>query len=189
MKSVRLYAYEPASRANGPGLRAVLWFQGCSLGCPGCFNPGTHDPNHGPVTDTAAIAATLANRANAIEGVSISGGEPFQQPDALLDLLTRIEGLGLSRLVFSGYTLTEIQRQPLGPAILAHLDVVIAGRFVQSQPHGKGLIGSANQRIHMLTNRHSIQDFAAIPTAEAILHTDGTITLTGIHPLESRPSS
>ena len=60
------------------------------------------------------------------------------------------------------------------------------GRYVQSQPHGHGLIGSANQRINLLTNRHSIADFIAIARAEAIRYTDGTITLNGIHPLQNR---
>ena len=183
MNSIHLHATELASRANGPGLRAVFWFQGCSLGCPGCFNPLTHDPQAGGVTDTATLAAQLLTRPNDIAGVSISGGEPFQQPEALLDLLTRLDGSGLSRLVFSGYTLREIEAQPLGHAILAHLDVLIAGRYVQTRHDGHALLGSSNQRIHLLTPRHTPADFAKVPGTEIIIHTDGSITLTGISPL------
>ena len=183
MKPVRLHSIELASRANGPGLRAVLWFQGCTLGCPGCFNPLTHDSATGIVTDTAALAARVLSRPNDIEGLSISGGEPFQQPEALLDLLTLLDGSGLSRLVFSGYTLREIEAQPLGPAILAHLDVLIAGRYVATRHDGHALLGSSNQRIHLLTPRHQLSDFATVPGTEVILHTDGSITFTGIAPL------
>ncbi|MFH1265139.1 MAG: 4Fe-4S single cluster domain-containing protein, partial [Planctomycetota bacterium] len=82
---IRLHAFEPASRANGPGLRAVVWFQGCTLRCPGCFNPGTHNPLSGHESDTATLAAEILAIRRKIEGVSVSGGEPFQQPEALLD--------------------------------------------------------------------------------------------------------
>ena len=182
MNPLRLHAIEPASRANGPGLRSVIWFQGCTLGCPGCFNPGTHAPHAGTETDTAFLAAMILSSAHGITGVSISGGEPFQQPEALLDLLIRLHGSGLSRLVFSGYTLKEIEAQPLGPAILTHLDVLIAGRYVQMRNHGRDLLGSSNQRIHLLTGRHAMEEFEGIPTTEIIVRPDGSITLTGVVP-------
>jgi anaerobic ribonucleoside-triphosphate reductase activating protein len=183
MTSLRLHGFERASRANGPGLRAVVWVQGCTLGCPGCFNPGTHDPSGGELQDTAELAATLLNLRERIQGVSISGGEPFQQPEPLLDLLTRLDGSGLSRLVFSGYTLREIERQPLGPAIIAHLDVIIAGRYAPKRHKGRGMLGSSNQRICLLTARHSLAEFDRVPPAEIILHPNGNITFSGIAPL------
>ena len=135
------------------------------------------------MTDTAALANTLARREHGIDGVSISGGEPFQQPEALLDLLTRLDASGLSRLIFSGYTIAEIHRQPLGPEILVHVDVVVAGRYVESRPQGPGLIGSSNQRLHFLTTRHTPAEFSRIPRTEVIVHSDGSITLTGISPI------
>lgn len=179
--NLRLHAFEPASRANGPGLRAVVWFQGCTLGCPGCFNPATHDPHGGYQSDTACLAAEILASAPQIDGISISGGEPFQQPDALLDLLTRLAGSRLSRLVFTGYTLDEIHRYRLGPEILRHLDILIAGRYDTSQRVAKGLLGSSNQQIHLLTGRHNLAELAA-PPREWILHRDGTVTGSGIHP-------
>jgi anaerobic ribonucleoside-triphosphate reductase activating protein len=175
----RLHALEMASRANGPGLRAVLWFQGCTLDCPGCFNPATHDAAGGFQTDTTVVAARLLSKPNGIEGVSFSGGEPFQQPEALLDLLERMAGAGLSTLVFSGYALNEIQSQPLGPAILSRLDVLIAGRYVQSLHLGRGLLGSSNQQIHLLTGRYTPADVQSVPVWEVILHADGAATLSG----------
>jgi len=178
----RLHAFEPASRANGPGLRAVVWLQGCTLGCPGCFNPGTHDPQGGYHSDTETFAAEISTLATRLEGISISGGEPFQQPEALLDLLRRLADSYLSRLVFSGYSLPEIDRLPLGPSILRHIDVLIAGRYVASQHVSHSLLGSANQQVHLLTNRYALADLASIPRRELILHPDGTITATGLSP-------
>ena len=179
---LRLHAFEPASRANGPGLRAVVWVQGCTLGCPGCFNPATHDPLAGQETDVADLAKQILQNPHGIEGVSFSGGEPLQQPQALLALLERLNGTRLSKLVFTGYTLAEIRCQPHGPAILHHVDVLIAGRYVQSRHFGRFLLGSANQRVHLLTPRYRTADFADIPPHELILHADGTITSTGISP-------
>lgn len=180
--NIRLHAFEHASRANGPGLRAVVWFQGCTLRCPGCFNPATHDPLGGYESDTAWLAAEILALAPQIDGISISGGEPFQQPETLLDLLTRLAGSDLSRLVFTGYTLDEIHRCRLGPEILQHLDVLIAGRYDVSQRVAKGLLGSSNQQIHLLTGRHDLAQLAAAPPREFILHRDGTVTNSGIHP-------
>jgi len=175
-------AFERTSRANGPGLRAVIWFQGCSLGCPGCFNPATHPPQGGYESDTGSLAAEVLAVSGQVEGLSISGGEPFQQPAALLDLLIRLADSPLSRLVFTGYTMPEINRLPLGPEILRHLDVLNAGRYAVAYPVGHGLLGSANQQIHLLTDRYTLSQLSSTPRCELILHPDGTMTASGISP-------
>lgn len=179
---VRVHAFEPGSRANGPGLRAVVWFQGCTLGCPGCFNPATHDPAGGYEAESVTLAADILALRPGIEGLTVSGGEPFQQPDALLELLARLDGSALGRLVFSGYDLREIEAMPLGPAILSHVDALIAGRYVAARRLARGLLGSANQAIHFLSGRYGVSDFAGVPGREAIIHRDGSITLSGIDP-------
>jgi anaerobic ribonucleoside-triphosphate reductase activating protein len=178
---IRIHAVEPSSRANGPGLRAVVWFQGCTLGCPGCFNPGTHDPGAGYETDIESLVAQIAS-VKGIEGVSFSGGEPFQQPEALAVLVVRLRETPLSILVFSGYTLSHIRSLPGGPGILAHIDVLVAGPYQQSSHLGSGLLGSANQRLHLLSSRYQPSDFAALPASELILHRDGSVTISGIQP-------
>jgi anaerobic ribonucleoside-triphosphate reductase activating protein len=121
----------------------------------------------------------LARRAG-IEGVSFSGGEPFLQAAALLDLVRRLAGSGLSLLAFSGYTLEEIRTLEQGAEILAHLDVLIAGRYLRARPLGRGLLGSSNQQLHLLSPRHTRADFADIPVSEVILHADGSVTLSGL---------
>jgi len=176
---IRLHAIELASRANGPGLRAVVWLQGCTLGCAGCFNPGTHDAELGYDTSSEDIAAALLGAPD-VEGISISGGEPFQQPEALLALVRRVRETPLSVLVFSGYTLEAIRATPLGTQILSCVDVLIAGRYAESKRMGQSLIGSANQRLHLLTARYTPADFGGIPASEVILHRDGSVTLSGI---------
>ncbi|MCK6554430.1 radical SAM protein [Candidatus Binatia bacterium] len=93
-------------------------------------------------------------------------------------------GSGLSRLVFSGCTLAEIRRLSLGAAILARVDVLVAGRYVASQRTGRGLLGSANQRLHLLTDRYRLADLFTVPACEVVLHADGSYTVSGVAPLE-----
>jgi len=181
--TARIHALEPKSRANGPGARFVVWLQGCTLGCPGCFNPKTHEAGAGREVAIAAIAAQLAATPG-IEGLSLSGGEPLQQPEAALALLDAARALGLSTLVFSGYTLAEIRELPHGPAVLDRLDVLIDGRYVAGERLATGLRGSANQRIHLLTSRYARADVEATPVAEIRISPRGEVVLTGVDPLK-----
>ena len=177
---LRIHAYEPASRANGPGRRAVVWTQGCSLGCLGCFNPATHDPAGGKTVDTAELAQRILTRDPPVDGVTLSGGEPFEQLHAIHDLLRRLDNADLSRLVFTGYTLEELQRLPGTEEVLRHVDVLIAGRYQKHRHVATGLLGSSNQKIHLLTDRHAIAELECVPTTEAVVHRDGSVTYSGI---------
>ena len=197
---IHIHAIEPHSRANGPGTRFVIWFQGCSLGCPGCFNPGTHavagqvpasdadDAGAGtPASELATVAALVARiraEGDGIEGITLSGGEPMEQPDATLALVRAVRELGnLSILMFSGYTLDEIRAMPVGPAVLENLDVLIDGRYEAGQRVGRGLRGSGNQRIHLLGDRYSLDQVEATPEAEIRIDPQGRLTFTGVAPL------
>lgn len=178
---LRLHGRLARSRANGPGLRAVVWLQGCTLGCRSCFNPESHDPAGGEPVAVADLVAEILSDAAALEGVTVSGGEPFQQPAALLALLTGLRGGGrLSTLVFSGYDLAQLERQPLGRACLERIDVLVAGRYVPARHRGRGLLGSSNQRIHLLTDRYGPAELADLPEAELQIDTAGRISLTGV---------
>lgn len=178
----RIHAVEPRSRANGPGARFVVWMQGCTLGCPGCFNPTTHDAAGGRAVPVAELAAQLA--ASGAEGLSLSGGEPLQQPAAAAALLDAARALGMSTLAFSGYTIEEIRALPGGPEVLARLDVLVDGRYVSTERLAEGLRGSANQHIQLLTRRYSLADVAATPVAEIRIGPTGELVLTGVDPLK-----
>jgi anaerobic ribonucleoside-triphosphate reductase activating protein len=178
-----VHATEARSRANGPGARFVIWLQGCTLGCPGCFNPATHAAG-GAAVEVEELAAQLA--AAGVDGLTLSGGEPLEQPEAALALLRAARRLGLSTLIFSGFTIEEIRARPLGPEVLAELDVLIDGRYVARERLGTGLRGSANQRIHVLTDRHTLAEVEATPVAEVRIGKDGTVVLTGVAPVPLR---
>jgi anaerobic ribonucleoside-triphosphate reductase activating protein len=182
---LRLHAFLPVSRANGPGRRAVLWVQGCSLGCPGCFNPGTHPFDQGePAGVDEVFSQVMAARARfGIQGVTVSGGEPLQQRHALLALLGRIRAeTDLSALVFTGYTWQEVGAMRDSAALLGHIDVLIAGRYDQRQHLAAGLRGSASKTIHLLSNRYCLADIETVPATEVIIDEQGEVVLTGIDP-------
>lgn len=178
----RVHAVEPRSRANGPGARFVVWLQGCTLGCPGCFNPTTHAADGGTEREVDDLLAELA--ASGAEGLSLSGGEPMQQPEAALALARGARAQGRSTLMFSGYTLAELEQLPGGPAVLAELDVVIDGRYVAGERRATGLRGSENQQIRLLTRRYTFAEVEATPVAEIRIGPTGELVLTGVDPLK-----
>src|ERR1017187_4541453 len=147
-----LHALIPASRANGPGLRAVVFFQGCKIGCVGCFNPRTH-PFRGAEfkVDDVFQEVLRAQTQHSLDGITFSGGEPMQQADSLLQLIQalRRQAPELSFGMFSGYAEHELDqgqywvwgdgnsqqhRKRLWQEIRASLDFAIMGRFNQAQP-------------------------------------------------------
>jgi anaerobic ribonucleoside-triphosphate reductase activating protein len=180
-----VHAAQSASRSNGPGLRGVLWLQGCSLGCPGCFNSETHSRSGGAYWSLDSAFDWVSALPSNIQGLTISGGEPLQQIAPLSALLTRVRtSTSLSVVVFTGFEWAEVQRLPGYAALLASIDVLIAGRYRQDLRVARSLTGSANKNIHFLTARYSPADFSAIPEAEIILSPGGDIALSGIDPLE-----
>ncbi len=177
--TLRLHAFLPRSRANGPGWRSVVWVQGCSLGCPGCFNPQTHSRDG--ASETLEVAEVMERvLAAGTEGLTVSGGEPLQQAEAVVTLLEEARAAGLSTLLFTGLTWEEVQRLPLAPRILRCVDVMMAGRYVAERRVAHGLLGSANQTMHLLSPRHTLEEIAATPEAEAVILPDGRVVFSGI---------
>ncbi len=185
--ALRMHHFEPASRANGPGLRAVLWLQGCTLGCPGCFNPKTHPMNGGELATVDNLFEQIRSQEGKIEGLTVSGGEPLLQRPALLDLLRLVrQRLDLSIVVFTGFDWEEVRQMPAIANLLDTIDVLIAGRYREEQRIAHSLTGSSNKTMHFLSQRYSSADFDDIPVAEVILplESGGQIYLSGIDPLD-----
>lgn len=180
---MRVHSLLDASRANGPGLRFVVWVQGCTLKCSGCFNPQTHDVAAGVDMSVERLIEAMRSATEEVEGVSISGGEPFQQAAELKALLQAIRGeFNWSVVVFTGYSKPEVEALPEGAEILGRVDVLVAGRFVARRAPGPGLLGSDNQALHFLTGRYTPADFENLPEAEVIVLADGTLVVSGIRP-------
>jgi anaerobic ribonucleoside-triphosphate reductase activating protein len=180
---LQLHHYELSSNANGPGDRAVIWVQGCSLRCPGCFNNSTHDPSGGFTITVTELYDKVVNGNIGLEGVTISGGEPLEQRTALIKFLSLIRTSNLSVIILTGYTWQEINTFPESEQIIGLSDLIIAGRYEQDNRMASNLLGSTNQTFHFLTARYSLRDFADLPEAEILIRSNGTISITGINPL------
>ena len=141
------------SRALGPGLRYVIWTQGCPFHCKGCTTPEGQAIVERLMVDVELMAADIIRR-RYIEGITISGGEPFLQAASLAHLirLVRKERPDLNFIAFTGFNI-EALRSSEAKSLLSELDVLIDGPFVQYLKIKKGLRGSSNQRFHFLTNR------------------------------------
>ena len=181
--SMNTHAIMRGSRANGPGVRYVIWFQGCSIRCPGCFNPGTHSHEPRLTMQVEALVADIASLSGEIEGVTISGGEPLEQMDGLLALLRGIrEQTSLTVILFTGYTYEEIVRMPDADELLRLVDVLIAGRYDHTRRTARGLMGSSNKTVHFLTDSYSQADLDVVPQLEIVILPDGTVIESGIDP-------
>jgi anaerobic ribonucleoside-triphosphate reductase activating protein len=170
-----IHGFVPVSRANGPGRRAVLWLQGCSLGCPSCWNQAGQPFTGTPTDGQEIVERVLAlQQAGMIEGLTFSGGEPMQQAPSLLGLIERLRdsgGMDLSFGMFTGYMVTELEqgrysifegrgdKALIWRAIRRHLDFAVMGRYNANAPANLPLRTSRNQRLHVFSGRYRESDF------------------------------
>jgi anaerobic ribonucleoside-triphosphate reductase activating protein len=179
--TLRLYSFMEYSTVNGPGRRAVIWTQGCSLQCPGCWNPQTHNPLLGFRREVPEIVEWLAKlrRENTIEGLTISGGEPMEQAPAVLELLRQLKAAthALTVGLFSGYSERELHSTDW-LAIRSHLDFAVLGRYNPRRPGTNAMVSSTNQTLHLYTSRYSKANFAE-QSVEIQIDDTGLTQITG----------
>lgn len=179
--TLRLHSLMECSAVNGPGRRAVIWTQGCSLQCPGCWNPQTHNPLLGFRREVPEVVEWLSKvgRDNSIEGLTISGGEPMEQAPAILELLHQLKAAdpALSIGLFSGYSERELYSTDR-LAIRNYLDFAVLGRYNPMRPGTNAMVSSTNQALHLYTSRYSRADFAE-QSVEIQIDDTGLTQITG----------
>jgi anaerobic ribonucleoside-triphosphate reductase activating protein len=176
-------------------LRAVIYFQGCTLGCRDCWNPESHT-FAGEERTSAEVAnwVVSAHEERLLDGVTFSGGEPMQQADALLGLmkLLRARIPGLSFGMYSGYSepelssglywcrsnLTQRAKQEIWRSIRTHLDFGVLGRYARSHPSTLALRTSTNQKLTLFSERFKERNFEP-QEVEIHIDTQGFVQVTG----------
>jgi anaerobic ribonucleoside-triphosphate reductase activating protein len=148
--NIRGYCY---SKVNGPGNRFVLWTQGCSKGCSECFNPETWSTNVYKELSPKQIFELIKDFE--VDGVTISGGDPLEQEDELLELLMLISTIRLRKgvILFSGFTRAEISRDPIREECLRYVDVLVDGRYEKNLKVDFSLKGSSNQTFYFFSDK------------------------------------
>lgn len=135
------------SIVDGPGLRVVVWTQGCPHRCPFCHNPQTHDYKGGFEEDTDALIALLDD-IKLQSGITFSGGEPFEQPEPLIEIAKAAKRKKLNIWAYTGYLYEELLDKKDARELLHYIDVLVDGRFMNDQKHYQlKFKGSLNQRI------------------------------------------
>lgn len=137
------------SIVDGKGMRLTVFTQGCPHNCKGCHNPQTHDFNGGKIVDTDSIIK-IAIENPLLDGITLSGGEPFMQPEACLDIAIKAKKHGLNIWTYTGFTFEEIINSNDNKKIelLKNTDILVDGKFIEEQRSLDILFcGSRNQRI------------------------------------------
>ena len=185
MSVLNLAGFLARSAVNGPGIRAVVWVQGCPLRCEGCFNERFQPFSPAMQITVSELAETILSLPG-IEGVTISGGEPFAQAGPLAALGEKLRAAGLSIVTYTGYTEDQLAGgdDPAWPSLLAVTDLLIAGPYIAALARPDPLKGSANQHVIPLGTRlvspalTRAYDTSSGRT-EFTIAPNGTITTTG----------
>ena len=163
---LNLAAFHPGTHALGPGLRAVVWVQGCPFTCPGCIAPEWIPFIPAIQVDPIDLAEEILNIKD-LGGITISGGEPMMQAEPLSRMLAAVFARKpLNVIVFTGFKLGKLRQNPPNEGVTGFLDfvdVLIDGQYTEKLNDGHGLRGSTNQRFNHLTDRLKDYDFEGNP--------------------------
>lgn len=172
-----------SSMIYGPGKRWVLWTQGCTLACKGCWNTQTWSKRGGDEKSISQLIESITSQED-IEGITILGGEPFQQLDGIAELIKSVKQLGLTVMLYTGYEKAEFN--DLMWQCFNSSDLVIAGRY-RKELRDVGLIwrGSTNQILESPTGHYDVAKFEESQEVEIhIDHETNEVTLTGYPDLQ-----
>ncbi len=148
---VRICGVVRESIVDGPGLRFVLFTQGCPHRCPGCHNPQSHDINGGYLCEEEKILSEFSKNP-LLKGMTLSGGEPTLQAEALFPIAKQVTMMGKDIVLYSGYTFEELIKQassrPSLMDLLKYTSLLVDGRYEEDQRSLSLLFrGSKNQRL------------------------------------------
>ena len=136
----------------GPYRRFVIWVHGCCFDCEGCLAEST---KNGAYTETDIKELAQEILSSETEGITISGGEPFLQAKALFELVSLLKSIkDIGVIIYSGFTLEELQENEENRDLLTVTDILIDGRYIKELDDGKAYIGSSNQHLYYLSDRY-----------------------------------
>lgn len=145
-KLLRISGIECESIVDGDGVRYVIFTQGCPHHCPGCHNPQTHSFDAGKLISVDRLLADISKRRDYIDGITLSGGEPFSQSDQCSVIAEQARKMGLTVWCYTGYLFEELYGR--NDELLNHIDILVDGPFIQQKRSlALEFRGSTNQRL------------------------------------------
>ena len=154
---LNIYNYVPQTKTLGPFTRFALWTQGCPFSCEGCMTPDSQSFDGGAKVKIADIVR-LISATDEIEGITISGGEPFVQAQALYKMIKELKKeRDLGVIVYTGFTLKQLENKEdiFISLMLEEVDILIDGLYEDELNDNISLRGSSNQKIYQLTSRYA----------------------------------
>lgn len=153
MDTLQVAGFLDHSTVNGEGFRTTIFLSGCKHRCPNCHNEIMQQFDYGESVDISVLIDRIKKNLPLIDGITLSGGDPFEQSDRLLSLFKEIKSLQLSIWVYTGYTYEEIVKTAPHTQLLPYIDVLVDGKYIESlKTDTLKYIGSSNQRILKLSN-------------------------------------
>ena len=147
MTKIRISGIEEESIVDGPGIRMVVFTQGCNHNCQGCHNPESHSFDGGRLIDIEEIIDMVKGNP-LLDGITLSGGEPFEQALECSILARKVKELGLNVITYTGYMFEEILANDDFKELLLQTDTLIDGKFnIKEKSLMLNFRGSKNQRI------------------------------------------
>jgi anaerobic ribonucleoside-triphosphate reductase activating protein len=187
MQILNIASIVSCTESEGPGRRFALWVQGCLKRCPGCCNPHMLEiaPRNIVPCDLVFEQILQAKVTYGIEGATFLGGEPMLQAKGFSYIARNCQGKGLSVMVFTGYTLAELQqlRLPATDELVSFTDILVTGPYLRQYPETmRNWVGSQNQEFHFLTARYASgieYDSRYSPSVEFWIGRGGKVRLNG----------
>lgn len=144
----------------GPGNRMGIWFTGCNKKCKECISPEMQDKNYGKLVDVDELVKVIERKKYSIEGFTVSGGEPFDQFEALGYLLQHLSYISDDVIIFTGYTYKELIEKYGSDLekVLNYVSLIVDGPYIKELNEKQGLRGSSNQNFIILNKKYNEQD-------------------------------
>lgn len=192
-KQVTINRIVKSTKVEGFGIRYCIWFQGCSIRCNGCSNKDMWNIKEGNNINIDDLVQDILNQHDKIEGITILGGEPFDQEEELATICKEVSKFGYSIILFTGYKYKDLINKESKniDKIMKYTDLLIDGPFeLENKDYSRPWIGSSNQNYIFLSNRYNIEQLNGIKNKfEINIDTRGRILINGMGDYEKLKKS
>ena len=152
---ISINSYVPITNVEGPNARFCIWTQGCSIRCKGCANSHMWNKAEGTIFEVDKMVELINSYKDKIEGITFLGGEPLDQIEAVTYISKKVQELGLTVLVFTGYEYQTISTKKEVQELVKHIDILIDGRYDETKrDFSRAWVGSSNQNYYFFSDKY-----------------------------------
>ena len=181
-KALRINRIVKQTRTEGFGNRYCIWVQGCSICCKGCINREMWDKTEGEIYSVTSLIKDIEHQGKRIEGITVLGGEPFEQTQGLLELVRKCKEKGYTVILFTGFLYEQILEKKEQRDVLSYTDLLIDGPYMEEKrDFSRPWSGSSNQKYIFLSDKYSEKDLEKVENKlEIRISKDGAVWINGM---------